>query len=184
MLKKIVFIGPESSGMCIKLAEQLNTIWVPEACRLAAEEKKPLNDCANPDAIDFQFTLDDFISMAKRQNSMELEHQHRCDELLLCDNDTFALTIWCERYMGTYHDEIYALYKEATELNNTDKIYILTKPNVPFVQDGYRDGEHLREWMYHRFIDELTSKKMKYYVIDSPDYNKRYANIINIIKNL
>jgi len=46
MLKKIVFIGPESSGkttMCIKLAEQLNTIWVPEACRLASDENFPFD---------------------------------------------------------------------------------------------------------------------------------------------
>jgi hypothetical protein len=53
---------PESSGkttLCKKLAEQLNILWVPEACRLAAEEK-PIN----PEKIDFQFTLDNFQKMA------------------------------------------------------------------------------------------------------------------------
>ncbi len=35
MNKKFVFVGPESSGkttLCKKLAEQLNVLWVPEAC--------------------------------------------------------------------------------------------------------------------------------------------------------
>ena len=58
MIKNI----PESSGkttLCKKLAENLKILWVPEAFRLAAEEK-PIN----PEKIDFQFTLDDFKKMA------------------------------------------------------------------------------------------------------------------------
>jgi nicotinamide riboside kinase len=53
---------PESSGkttLCKKIAENLKNIWVPEPCRLAAEEK-PIN----PEKIDFQFNLDDFKKMA------------------------------------------------------------------------------------------------------------------------
>jgi nicotinamide riboside kinase len=120
--------------------------------------------------------------MAKRQNSMEVDFQQRCGgKLLLCDNDAFALTIWCERYLGTYYNEIYDLYINAHELNNPEKIYILTKPNVPFVQDGFRDGEHLREWMYQRFVEELNHKQMKYYIIDSPDYNDRLKKAFDII---
>ena len=109
MTKKFVFVGPESSGkttLCTKLAKHFNTLWVPEACRLAAEEK-PIN----PDKIDFQFTLDDFISMANLQNKMEYDSQKLSDKLLICDNDAFALTIWCERYLGIYHKEIYKRLK-------------------------------------------------------------------------
>jgi len=125
MNKKYVFVGPESSGkttLCKKLAEQLNILWVPEACRLAAEKK-----LINPEKIDFQFTLDDFQKMALHQNEMEYNCQQLSKEFLICDNDSFALTIWCERYLGKYYQEIYKIYEDAKHLNNFEKIYILTK---------------------------------------------------------
>lgn len=119
--------------------------------------------------------------MAHRQNKEEYELSKKCDKILICDNDVFALTIWCERYLNKYYDEIYNIYKNADYLNNEQKIYILTKPNVPFIQDGYRDGEHIRYWMYERFITELKKYNMKYYIIDSSNYEERLQNAINII---
>ena len=52
---------------------------------------------------------------------------------------------------------------------------------MPFVQDGYRDGEHIRDWMFERFKTELERKNMKYYIIDSPDYEERYKQCLDII---
>jgi nicotinamide riboside kinase len=148
------------------------------ALRTAAEEK--LQETSNPE-INFNFTLEDFIDMAHRQNKEEYELSKKCDKILICDNDAFALTIWCERYLNKYHDEIYNIYKNAEYLNNEEKIYILTKPNVPFIQDGYRDGEHIRDWMYDRFITEFTKYNMKYFIIDSPNYGERLATAIHFI---
>lgn len=184
MLKKFVFVGPESSGkttLCKKLAENLRAFWVPEACRLAAEQKQKNDSQIDASLIDFQFTIEDFKSMADLQNEMEYDFQQLSHKLLICDNDAFALTIWCERYLGRYYKEIYKIYEDAKHLNNSDKIYILTKPNVPFVQDGYRDGEHIRDWMFNRFIEELDRYKMNYYIIDSPDYEERYNKALEII---
>jgi HTH-type transcriptional repressor of NAD biosynthesis genes len=180
--KKFVFIGPESSGkstICLKLVDILKTDYIPEVCRLMAETILYNNTSAK---IDFNFTIEDFISMAHMQNMLESTLDNK-NKILICDNDTFALTIWCERYLHKYHDEIFTIYNNATYLNNRDKIYILLKPNVPFVQDGYRDGEHIREWMFERFKSELDSKNMKYYIIDSPDYEVRYKNCLHIISN-
>ncbi len=126
-----------------------------------AAEEKPIN----PEKIDFQFTLDDFKKMAIYQNEMEYNCQKQSKKLLICEKLSFALTIWCERYLGKYYQEIYKIYEDAKNLNNSEKIYILTKPNVPFVQDGYRDREHIRDWMFQRFIEELDKYKMTYYII-------------------
>ena len=65
--------------------------------------------------------------------------------------------VWA-RYLGKYQQEIYKIYENARNLNNSEKIYILTKPNVPFVQDGYRDGEHIREWLFRCNVS--SAKKM------------------------
>ena len=86
--------------------------------------------------------------------------------------------------MGVYHQEIYDIYKNATYLDNDNKIYILTKPNVPFVQDGFRDGEHIRDWMYYRFLEELQNKGMKYYILGSSDYEERLLSVIEIINKI
>jgi nicotinamide riboside kinase len=236
MIKKFVFVGPESSGkttLCKILSEKYKTLWVREYCRVAAEEKitnieekkitnieekkitnieekkitnieeekitnieeekitnieeKKITNIKKEkitnitDEINFNFTLDDFINMAHRQNQEEYDYSNKVNKILICDNDTFALTIWCERYLNKYYTEIYDIYNNANYLHNDKKIYILTKPNVEFVQDGFRDGEHIREWMYLRFIEELKLKKMKYYIIDSPDYKERLEMAINII---
>ena len=106
---------------------------------------------------------------------------NKAKKLLICETLSFALTIWYERYLGKYYQEIYKIYENARHLNNSEKIYILTKPNVPFVQDGYRDGEHIREWMFERFIQELDKYNMKYYIIDSPNYDERYNKALEII---
>ena len=107
--------------------------------------------------------------------------QKQSKKLLICENLSFALTIWCERYLGKYYQEIYKIYEAAKHLNNSEKIYILTKPNVPFVQDGYSDGKHIRDWMFQRFIEELDKYKMTYYIIDSPNYDERYNKTLEII---
>jgi nicotinamide riboside kinase len=36
-------------------------------------------------------------------------------------------------------------------------LYLLTAPDVPFVQDGFRDGQHIRHWMHDRFAEQLTN---------------------------
>ena len=185
---KIVFVGPESTGkttLCKKLSTIFSTNWVCEMCRVLAEEKTPvINPNIDAHDIHFNFTLNDFIEMANRQNKEEYELSKQSNKILFCDNDTFALTIWCERYLGKYHEEIYNIYKNTDYLHNEKKIYILMKPNVPFVQDGLRDGEHIREWMYTRFVEELHEKNMKYYIIDSPIYEERVSAVVEIINNL
>jgi nicotinamide riboside kinase len=35
---------------------------------------------------------------------------------------------------------------------------VLTRDDIPFVQDGLRDGEHLRAWMTQRFREVLQAQ--------------------------
>ncbi len=66
--------------------------------------------------------------MAHHQNEMEYNCQQQSDKLIIYKKLSFALTIWCERYLGKYHQEIYKIYEDTKHLNNSEKIYILTKP--------------------------------------------------------
>jgi nicotinamide riboside kinase len=42
-------------------------------------------------------------------------------------------------------------------IGRADKVdlYLLCEPDFPFVQDGWRDGEHLRSWMTQRFRERI-----------------------------
>jgi hypothetical protein len=38
--------------------------------------------------------------------------------------------------------------------------YFLTDCDIPFVQDGLRDGEDIRPWMTKRFEEELARRRL------------------------
>jgi len=40
------------------------------------------------------------------------------------------------------------------------ELYILTDCDIPFVQDGLRDGEMVREWMTRRFEERLVERQV------------------------
>jgi len=171
-----VFVGPESSGkttLCKKVAEHFGTSCIPEMCRIMAEERPQTSN-----EINFHFTFNDFVEMAKRHDEEECLRS-QAKPFLICDNDSIAVSIWCERYLGVPSIKMHDFYKNS---NLHDKVYILTKPNVPFVQDGYRDGEDIRDWMYDRFILQLNDHELKYFIIDSPDYEERFTAAMTIIK--
>jgi HTH-type transcriptional repressor of NAD biosynthesis genes len=44
-------------------------------------------------------------------------------------------------------------------------LYILTSDDVPFVQDGLRDGEHVRRWMTERFRTVLADSGVPWYEV-------------------
>jgi len=47
-------------------------------------------------------------------------------------------------------------------------LYIVTDVDIPFVQDGTRDGEHARSWMHGRFLEELRARALPHIVVSGP----------------
>jgi HTH-type transcriptional repressor of NAD biosynthesis genes len=45
-------------------------------------------------------------------------------------------------------------------------LYLLTGIDIPFVRDGFRDGENLRQWMHHRFLNELERSGRPYLLLE------------------
>jgi len=73
------------------------------------------------------------------------------NRILICDTDVLATGIWHERYMGCRSPDV-----EAIAASHRHDLYLLTGCDLPFVQDGLRDGETIRQWMTKRFEDVLT----------------------------
>lgn len=142
---RYVVVGAESTGtttVAEKLAERLDTIWVPEYGH---------EFCHNLDDVwSYEWSTRDFVDIATEQTRREDLAAREANRVLICDTDAWTTGLWHERYMGHRSFEVEAV-------RNPKKVmYFLTDPEgVPFVQDGTRDGEHIRLSMHERFIERL-----------------------------
>ncbi|WNV89273.1 AAA family ATPase [Umezawaea sp. Da 62-37] len=152
---RIVVVGAESSGtttLSRALAARLGTPWVPEYGRTHTELKLAAARAFDPDArLDsLVWTVGDFTDVAVRQQADE---DAAVDgPLLVCDNDAWAATVWGHRYLGAPHADIAPGARKPA-------LYLLTDHvGVPFEQDGWRDGEELRDWMTELFTAGLAER--------------------------
>lgn len=154
--KRVCIVGAESTGtttLSKALAEHYKTVWVPEYGRIYSESKfSSLNGT--------EWTTEEFTTIAHEQMRMEDMLAEQSNGLVICDTDPFATTIWHERYMHRPSPEVEAIANKR----NYD-LYIVTGDEIPFTQDGYRDGESIRHWMHNRFIEKLDQSHRKYIIV-------------------
>ena len=194
--KRFVIVGAESTGKTT-LAQNISnffqqksqsltkTQWVPEfgreyaaqkyASLVLEAQKKNVN---TPRIEDIDWKSSDFLSIFNKQNEMENSAAHVSGPLLICDTDSFATNIWHERYMKSQSLEIEPL---LTQLPSRT-LYLLSDHNeVPFHQDGTRDGEHIRGWMTDRFEQELIRRNLPFIKLTG-SYESRLQQAIQEIE--
>ena len=154
-VRRVVVVGAESTGtttMAAALAEHYGTSWVPEYGReLTARKLARLRE-RTPEATVFDVTWDsdDFRTVVREQQAAEDAAARTSGPLLICDTDARATAVWEERYLGSASEQVRAAARRPA-------LYLLTDHrDVPFTDDGLRDGEHLRAWMTERFRGELA----------------------------
>ncbi len=155
-VKRVAIVGAESSGkttLARALAKHFNTAWVPEFGRLYSEGKFAAKYSNVWQSQEFSFIADE-------QNRLEDALARSANKFLFADTNALATAIWHERYMGGTSKEV-----EQFSVGRAYDMYFLLKPDIPFVDDGLRDGEHIRGWMYERFIETLEAKKIPYAVL-------------------
>jgi NadR type nicotinamide-nucleotide adenylyltransferase len=156
---RVVVVGGESTGtttLSRALADHYRAEWVAEEGRRHTEDKLAAavalaGSGTAPGLDDLVWTVGDFVDVAARQAREEDRAASRGGPLLVCDNDAWAASVWCERYLGVCHP--------AVTTHRRPALYLLTDhTGVPFEQDGWRDGEHRREWMTGRFTELLAGR--------------------------
>ncbi|HLW02571.1 MAG TPA: AAA family ATPase [Ktedonobacterales bacterium] len=154
--KRICVLGAESTGtttMAQALAEHYQTVWVPEYGRDYWVERVLY-------ASDHTWQTSEFVHIATRQCQMEDEAARQCNRLLMCDTDAFATSVWHERYLGQRSPEV-----EAVAATREYALTLLTDVDIPFVQDGTRDGEYIRHGMHRRFEERLAEAGRPYILL-------------------
>ncbi|MBO0869205.1 MAG: AAA family ATPase [Micromonosporaceae bacterium] len=173
-VRRVAVVGAESTGtttLAQDLAAHYGCAWVPEYGRAYCEQL-----LAQAPTIDWR--TEDFVHIAGRQQSDEDSMAGHSGRLLICDTDALATSIWHERYLGTPSDQVRALASARSYA-----LYILTGDDIPFVQDGTRDGEHVRGWMTQRFRDELARRDEPWIEVRG-DRERRLAEAVARIDQL
>jgi HTH-type transcriptional repressor of NAD biosynthesis genes len=172
LVRRVVLIGAESTGkttLARMLAERYGTEWVPEYGREYWETKFGTDGppSAGVDEADgeralagdvaaraeiLEWTSEEFRHIAAEQQRRENAAARTANRVLLCDTNAFATGTWHERYVGHRDQEVDAI-------GRADRVdlYLLAEPDFPFVQDGWRDGEAIRDWMHARFVEQLAA---------------------------
>lgn len=174
LTRRVVVLGAESTGtttLSRALAAHYRrrggvwarTGWVAEYGRRYSEEKLAAARAADPTATwaDISFAPAAFPVIARRQDAEEERAARTGSPVLFCDTDSFATGIWHERYTGGRSDEV-----ERTAALTRRHLYLLTDhADVPFEDDGLRDGPHLRPWMTGRFREELEATGRRFLLV-------------------
>jgi NadR type nicotinamide-nucleotide adenylyltransferase len=148
LVPRVVIAGAESTGkttLAQALARELGTAWVPEYGREYCEAR------GHTHRAPIALRTEDFVAIAREQNAREDAAAAVSPGVLICDTDAFATSVWHERYLGEPPAELRALARDPA-------LYLFTLDDLPFVQDGTRDGPHLRGWMTRRFREELLAR--------------------------
>jgi NadR type nicotinamide-nucleotide adenylyltransferase len=183
---RVALVGAESTGTTT-LARDLRdalrarggawarTEWVPEYGREYSVNLLAVARAHDPAARpqDAVWTEEDFVEIAREQNRREDEAARQGGPVLVCDTDAMATAIWHERYRGTPSASV----ERVAEAMAPRALYLLTDhANVPFEDDGLRDGEHLRAWMNERFADVLSAGAAPWHLVSGPaDHRLRAA---------
>lgn len=148
LARRVVVLGAESTGtttLAAALADRLQTAWVEEYGREYSAQKQARGETA--------WHTDEFTAIATEQQRREDAAARRCNRVLVCDTNAFATRLWHRRYLGTDSPAVAAI----AQLGRCD-LYLLTGDEIPFVQDGLRDGEAIRHTMHEWFAAALAAE--------------------------
>lgn len=172
MLKKIVIIGPESTGkstLCKQLAEHYNTFWCAEYAReyLLKHGTK--------------YSFDDLLTIAKGQLSLEDKTTAATIEnhksAVFIDTDMYVMKVWCEYVFGKCHqlilDEI---------VQRKYDLYLLCNIDLPWVKDELREypDEQPRIELYNIYKDIMLNQQTPWVDI-SGNYEERLSKAITAV---
>ena len=183
MLKKVVILGPESTGkstLCEKLAQHYETTWCPEFAR----EYLLTNGT--------QYEFDDLLTIAKGQLPLEDEYSTILEAQslpllesgghipLFIDTDMYVMKVWCEFVFGKCHRFIL----EQIVKRKYD-CYLLCETDIPWTSDELREYPdlHSRRTLYLMYKDLLTQQNVPWTEI-SGSYEERLQKAIKMVDTL
>ena len=180
LARRVVTVGAESTGtttLARDLAAALGTSrHVPEFGREHTMQKLAVARARTPGATmeSLAWSAADFALIAATQSRWEREEARHNGPLVVCDTDALATQIWHERYRGGASDDVERVIRGLDPF----RLYLLTHDeDVPFEDDGLRDGRHLRSWMTARFEATLRERGARFEVLRGTREERKRAAV-------
>jgi NadR type nicotinamide-nucleotide adenylyltransferase len=173
-LKKIVIIGPESTGkssLCEQLSAHYQTLWVREYAR----EYLLLHGT--------YYSFDDLLTIAKGQLQLEdtavaqLSTTNHQPSTVFIDTDMNVMKVWCEFVFEKCHHWILNQIVERKY-----DLYLFCNIDAPWIKDELREYPDLktRTKLYHHYKDILVNQNTPWVDI-SGSYEERIQKAIGAV---
>jgi NadR type nicotinamide-nucleotide adenylyltransferase len=172
-IKKIVIIGPESTGkstLCTLLANHYKTKWCKEFAR----------DYLLANGMDYNAA--DLVNIAKGQLALEDEIAATINkpQLLFIDTDMYVMKVWSEYVFG----ECDFFILDQIVKRKYDH-YLLCNIDLPWVKDELREypDEKPRIELFNIYKDLLINQSVPWTLVSGP-YEERLAKAIETVDAL
>lgn len=183
MLKKIVILGPESTGkstLSEQLAQHFDTAWCPEFAR----------EYLLSNGINYDF--EDLLTIAKGQLGLEDEYYETLERNslpmlengghlpLFIDTDMYVAKVWCEFVFNKCHrfilDQI---------VSRRYDLYLLCDIDLPWVEDELREYPDIesRKKLYGIYKDIMINQSVPWVNI-SGNYEQRLDIAIKAVNKI
>lgn len=156
-MKKIVVIGPESTGkstLCEQLADHYKTSWCPEFAR---EYLKQTGG---------NYSYSDLLNIAHGQLQLEDTVIRKAKNFYFIDTDMYVMKVWCEVAFEQCHTWI---LKQIA--SRSYDLYLLCDVDLPWAKDELREYPDLefRKKLFKIYKDILIHQKTKWAEISGAD---------------
>ena len=173
MLKKIVILGPESTGkstLCEELAQHYDALWCPEFAREYLL------------TYGMNYDYDDLLTIAKGQLALEEEYSIKAEKewneqknkqtvapVLFIDTNMYVMKVWCEFVFGKCHSFIIDQIVERQYDG-----YLLCNTDLPWEKDELREypNEEIRQQLYHMYKDIMVNQHIPWVNISGNDESR------------
>ncbi|MGH2552594.1 MAG: AAA family ATPase [Chitinophagaceae bacterium] len=175
MIKKIVVIGPESTGkstLCEQLAQHYHTAWCPEYAREYL--------ISNGNKYDYE----DLLTIANGQVLLEEKiiqaAKHKKHSFVLIDTNMYVMKVWCEFVFGKCHTYILEQIKKRKY-----DMYLLCYTDLSWVKDDLREYPDLetRQRLYEIYKNIMTQQPVPWIEIKGNN-RERLLKAITTIDSL
>ncbi len=183
MLKKIVVIGPESTGkstLCSQLAQHFNTIWCPEYAR----------EYLLKNGTDY--TYNQLLEIATGQARLEDETIDAATQLhaaalaqgknvpVIIDTDMHVMQVWCNFVFGKVHPFVTEQLQQRQY-----HLYLLCNTDLPWVKDELREYPDLetRQELFNIYKNLLENQPVPWQLI-SGTYDHRFNTAVDAVNKI
>lgn len=149
---RVAILGAESTGkttLAKRLAEEYQTVWVPEYGRIFVDEYQRL---PRPEEM---------LHIAQKQIEQEDQAAGKANRVLFCDTTPLTTAIYARYYFDLNDASLW----ELAEQHRYDLV-LLADNDIPWEADGIqRDGPAVRAALQAVFRETLSELNMPYMVI-------------------